>query len=255
MKNVLYIIAAILLFTSCKKDETEVNPVVNDYPLAIGDTWEYDVIVDGLIYDDHSSQVPTDTMYITRNYTETILADTILHDTLNVKIRQEMIDTVGAYTYLNTDNQGLKAYAHRFVSGKKSLPIAYFRGLNAAKIQPGNLFYYEPPLLIYQTPMQEGDHWVYVDNDFNRIEKTVVGKEQVIAAGRTFDCFKISLKYYMNDTIENTLTKTQWLASAGLIKETTTYNRIALSYASGEEAYMDGMEVKLLTNFDLNQRP
>ncbi len=227
MKKFSLTLILIIVFSSlsCKKDD---NPVVSElgsfqYPLAIGNQWDYQrtFSVENFRSDSAGANISIDTS-ITHSVHMEIVRKEVLHNSIETYVLQEII-IENAYrfideTYFANQDSGLYFYAYNY--GGIMIPKAttnkkfIFKGRAFSTVKditsyitkaiPSNyslvdsLTYEIPPLASLKYPLKSNSEWTYRYSG-TRIDKKVIGLEQINVRGGKFTCYKIQWLYDMNN--------------------------------------------------------
>lgn len=91
-----------------------------------------------------------------------------------------------------------------------------------------SIYFYDPPLTVYQYPVLENRMWLYADNLF-KIWKKVVGQENVITPAGSFNCYKILWVYESNDYLPpDNFEIYEYVSNKGIIKKVFEFRNLAL---------------------------
>jgi hypothetical protein len=110
-----------------------------------------------------------------------------------------------------------------------------------------------PPLMVLQFPLDVGTAWTFRGpGSYIHIDKKVIGRVDVAAAGNTYNCFEVQWLYDMdNDGVTDTdLTVIDCIASEGLIQRTIQFSNIVIATSESPEGIglIDSRQVYLLTS-------
>jgi hypothetical protein len=249
MRQTLILITLISILISCEKKENDILPNVDSYPMTVGTEWSYDrqVIIKKYESETSNNIVGVDTVNFTVKVW--IEKDTILNDTMNVKIFKSQENdnnwTSNQFKYL--DNEGLRNYAYSNSGGanvfaKKSSSIKY--GLHTDFYKTGvneiltsdDIIFEDKPTLDIKLPLGDNSSWTYRKPSETRklqIDKSVVGNETLILNGKSYACYKVTWTY-LNDPVFDGIEITDWISDKGLIKRETIHDRVTLTTQDGE---------------------
>jgi hypothetical protein len=244
----LYILLAISLITlsGCSKDNETHNPVVNSYPMNVGSEWNYtrQIIIEKYASDTSNIIVDRDTIDMLLNVQ--IEKDTILNDTLHVKVFKTYDNYANSitYEYKSLDQEGLKYHGNQYISlnnNPKKISGYYIPSLknNLSSSSAKDIFLEKQALLELKLPLFLNSTWVCrfpLTIYTPKITKTVIAAETINIAGHTMECFKIDWSYNNHPDYDGTKT-TEWYSSNGLVKKQTAIDRIAFTNENGDIIY------------------
>jgi hypothetical protein len=252
------IVIVALLVSGCKKDD---NPTVSDsgpfkYPDSIGNQWEYDrTFSTVIIHPDSTEQShPVDTS-VTSTVTMKVIRKDTLRNSIEAYLFQENItennrNIVGETWYVNSDS-GLSIYAYRGAgllipksgSGKRfSFNGRYFSSVReitsyvtqetSKTFIPSDTIMYEvPPVVSLKYPLTNNSEWTYRSSGNPwKINKKIVGTEQIEVPAGKFDCFKIVWFFDINNDSQwdENIEYTDYICDKGLIRRTVVYKGITV---------------------------
>ncbi|MCG8410282.1 MAG: hypothetical protein MI739_03250 [Bacteroidales bacterium] len=229
MKNLIKQLTIILLLTlvfSCDKKDDNIIPNINSYPMKIGTEWTY---VEQCIRKHYKPKtsilIKEDT--ITSVIKISIAKDTLFSDTMKVKVFNLQKDNSGVvsreFNYL--DDKGFKTYAY----SNEDIHIE------------------DKPALNIKFPLNFKSSWTYKDEFEHtmRIDKKVIGSEQLNLFGQNFSCFKVAWKYSENMGFETT----DWISNKGLVKRIRIHDKATFTTFDGKPIGLQITEKTTLKSF------
>jgi hypothetical protein len=267
MRQILILITLISISISCDKKEDYILPNVDTYPMAAGTEWTYDrqVIINKYESETSNNIVDIDTVNFTVKVW--IEKDTVLNDTMNVKIFKSRENdnnwTSNQFKYL--DNEGLRNYAYSnsggaIVFAKKSFSIKYglltdfYKTVDNGIVIGDDIIFEDKPTLDIKLPLGDNSSWTYRKPSETRtlqIDKSVIGKETLTLLGESIACYKVAWEY-LNDPIFGGVEITDWISNKGLIKRETIHDRVTLTTQDGEPIGGNVQTIETLTLEELN---
>lgn len=266
IKQILLVVPIIGMIISCDKKEENDTPNLDTYPMTVGTEWTYDRQVIIKKYESETSNkiINNDTM----NFTVRVWIDkdTVLNDTMNVKIFKSRENdynwTTNQYKYL--DNEGLRNYAYSNSGGanvfakksssfKSSFDSYFYRIAIKHGITNKEIIIEDKPTLDIKLPFSENTSWTYRNPSETRvlqIDKEVIGTETLNITGQNIACYKVSWNY-LYDPVFNGVNITDWISEKGLIRRLTIYDRVTLISEDGEPL-IDG-NVQMIETLTLKQ--
>ena len=265
IKQILIAITLIVIFISCDENEENILPNVNTYPMTAGTEWSYDRQVIMKKYESETFDKITDIDTMDFTVKVWIDKDTVLNDTLHVKVFKSRENdyswTSNQYKYL--DNEGLRNYAYSNSGGanvfakknsslKSAINFNYYMSLKSGILASDEIIFEDKPTLDIKLPLDLTSSWTYrlpSETRLLQIDKEVMGAESVTLFGQTFSCFKVSWNY-LNDPVYDGINITDWISEKGLIKRLTVYDRVTFTNEYGEPLFY-GQTIEILTLKDL----
>ena len=279
--NLLLLIFAIILITSCDKDPIGPQGSGLIYPLKVGNQWEYDRTFSTFNFRPDASN---DYQYNDINITSSVIIEIIRKepgpDSINVFVLQGILDEnnrplVSNSYYANLDS-GLYFYAYSgpgYVTPKASLKNnmlfngSYFNNIreitsyiiNAVPknyILIDSLIHEIPPLQSLKYPFKLGSQWTYRSpgNPWH-IEKKILSYETVKVPAGSFNCYKIQWLYDMNqDSVwDDNIIFYDYVSEKGLIKRSILVKDIMITGEINPEplGLIDAKDESILTKLTL----
>ena len=238
-RNAIVLLTAIAAI-GCDKEKETVYPVINDYPLAIGNEWTYDRQVIVIKYESSTSDniVEKDTVDFLVNVK--IERDTVMNDTMHLFVfkTEETGNSWIGREYKYKDDEGLKIYA--FSTGSLYGNCFHKFGYTLPhgrkyKKKDGILVIEDKPNLEYQLPLTLNSKWTFSNLGeliANQINKKVIGAERINAMSRDFECYKVQWEY-LPDSLFRGLKVSEWIAGEGLIKRMIISDRVEFFDSEG----------------------
>lgn len=271
IKFKVIILLAILI--SCE-DKEEITPVkIQNLPMDNGTEWGYLRYGITKKYESETSDKIVEIDTLESIITKQIVNDTILNDTMNVKVFSNKISTIvggvvgiqtlysNAYKFIDSD--GLKNYAYTSPSETKLKSSLIKNDMDILKSEIFNSFkksseydneirFENTPPLEIKLPLQENSAWTYREPTElikSTINKKVVGYENLTLKGKSYFCYKIEWEY-INAPAFDDIKVTEWISEIGLIKSETNYGRATLTTADGNSiGNIQLTEIVLLEDF------
>jgi hypothetical protein len=256
MKQRALILLTFIAMISCDDKDKDIN--INSYPMNIGTEWIYDRQLIVKKYESETSDKIIDIDTI--NFTDKVWIDkdTVLNDTMNVKVfrSRENNNNWTSNEYKFIDNEGLKNYAYSNseainVYAKGKVYLKFSNGLG--KVASEGIIFIIKPTLDIKLPLDRNSSWTFMkssDIQELQIDKNVIGTERVNLIGQNFDCFKIEWVYLNEPALED-IKVTDWISEKGLIKRIRNYGRTIISDEDGEPLYfgqlIETMTIKSIT--------
>jgi hypothetical protein len=243
MKKYFLIGLLIVVSIACKKTDDELIPVIENFPTTIGTEWVYDrlIIVSRFQNETDAKAIRTDTLF--QNYRVWVEKDTLLNDTMNVKLFKTRDNdepfTSSLFRFL--DGEGLKTYAYSHqvkVETKNGLfnipsePLIFFRSKSHSK----DIIVEEIPLLDLKLPLKSRYAWIYKQPTASnpmQIVKYISGAETLVLKGNDVKCLKITWQYQNNPSY-NGIKMTEWVSAKGFMKVSTMYPRSIMTNQDGD---------------------
>ena len=214
MKKPILILLSIIALISCKKENDESSLKIENYPMSVGTEWTYESQVISKYYESETSENIIDIDTVKLSTQIWIEKDTILNDTMNVKIFKTGTDG-GAFTeFKYMDNEGLKTYAH--IVGEIGMVTSLNENLKSCL---GQILVENKPLLDIQLPLKRNSEWIYSPY----ISKKVIGKENIKVEDQDFSCYKVEWTY--DENLDYGVIITEWISEKGLIKKQTVHDK------------------------------
>lgn len=276
-KGFFLISLVVLIFVSCEYSSGNNNDLEPGfkYPVEIGNKWTYKHTWENYNFrPDSLSDRRPDMEFI---YYVEATKDTILKDNNECIIfeQSELGNRYKSQTFYNNKAGGFYQYAYRPTGGSMALPKNYeannigFAGrvfnnhedlvrsienqINDPYLPNDSLRYFENPRPVLQYPMIENVQWLFNDDDFLRIWKKIVDKEDVRTTAGTFNCYKILRIYEENDFIDpDSFEIYDYVCEKGLIKRTLVFRDIAIISTESPEpiGYYDSSDEYILTDIN-----
>lgn len=252
MKIKLPLIAIIILaLTACDKKTDNISLTIDTYPMNVGTEWTYNRQAIVNKYESETSDKIIDRDTINYSIKVLIEKDTVLNDTMNVKIFKYLKDdnswTKKEYKYI--DDEGLKNYAYyinenvNFFDKKsndliKLLILNFYQksNLKTSHLLKNEIITENKPALDIKFPLSNNSSWTYKhqsDIKIFQIDKEVVGAESLNLLGQNFSCLKVHWNY-LYDSVFDGIEITDWISDKGLIKSLTENARFTLVTQDGE---------------------
>lgn len=277
-KNVLVlqiIILAVICIIGCENDNDKPN-MDFIYPLAIGNSWQYDMIFT-LDFDSlATSNGLIDTTHYSTGSVE-IITNEIIFDSLEVyNFETTLTETGNAFTgneYYNNNDNCLFCYGYTqgyMITPKTNNNFAFIifdekkfndvrevfnyleKGIIVDEYSKDDSIYYDPVKTL-EYPLEEDKQWMYrTSNNPWRIDKTIIGKENIDVPAGNFNCWKIQWTYpesSWNDNIEFY----DFISQDGLIKRVIEFkNSECIDELGNFIGYLNSTEEKYLTDYQIN---
>jgi len=269
---------ALLSVAGCDNDNNNNNnaDMDFDYPLAIGNSWQYDRIF-SVFYDStaHSNGM-IDEVYNGVGSVE-IMGSELLFDNIEVYDFASSLSEEGHQPYLsnsyyNYDETSLIRYGYidgsilnpksdgkkvfyNFDNKKFNNPqemVAYLENGLVRNSQAKNDTLYYDPVKCFVYPMSEDLEWNYrVHNDVSVIKKTVLGIEEVDVPAGKFECWKIE-STYSDSVINDEIDFFEYVSQEGLVKRVIEYSNIEITDEDGNLiGSEDGRDEQYLTDYQI----
>jgi hypothetical protein len=276
-RNVLIVqilILTVLCIIGCDNDNN--NPNMNfTYPLAVGNSWQYDLIFTEENDSLAASSGLKDTVFFSTGLVE-IITKEIIFDTLEVynlaTTLAEHGNEICSNQYYNNEDTGLMNYGYHGVSmitPKKDEDAVFIsfdnkqfnnvrevfryieRGIEIDYAR-GDSIYYDPVKCL-EYPLEEGNQWVYRTSDNPwKVDKTIIGQESVEVPAGEFDCWKIHWTYPESDWDDNIFFY-DYVSQEGLVKRFIELRNMESVDEDGDViGYFNATEEKYLTDFHIN---
>jgi hypothetical protein len=266
LKQLLIIISLSGILLGCDNKSGNVAPTVEDYPMTVGSEWIYNRLIIMKYFESKTSDKVTEIDSINFTVKVWIDKDTVLNDTLPVKVFRSQESDEGSVStlFLNMDKEGLKTYAYSNPMGatafaKKGTTIKpdfvpYLNMATEGKARAkSDIVFEDKPALNIKMPLTLGSSWTYrypTETIPLQIVKKVTGTETINIAGENFSCFKIQFEYLYSPAFEG-ISLTDWISNKGLIKRKTVHKRVTLTYRDGEPSDSNVQLIEILTLKDL----
>ncbi len=263
------LLGLLILLSACDDDKVSTGFIkpATYYPMSIGSEWIYDreIILKKYESDTSNIIIDIDTLIFTDRVW--IDKDTILNDTMNVKVfkSQEAGNNWTSEQYMFLDNEGLKCYAYKNAGGPtvflknsiiKSKTISLpFNGFEPMLLKQTDSIILEPtPRLNIKLPLVLGSKWTYLYPNLHlnlQIDKEIIGFENIAINNNSFSCYKILWKYLNNPAFEG-INIIDWVSYQGLIKRQIIYNRTVFTDEQGHPmGYVQNTETILIKEMKL----
>jgi hypothetical protein len=217
--------------------------------MRTGMRWTYDRQVIIKKFTSDSLAIIRDADTINSEVTVWVDKDTVLNKkTVKVFKSKEEGMAFACVQFMLYDKDGLKTCASQN-AGRK---VWEQHGLCLKFASIGQLvndtIHYNPsPILDLKLPLMPDSSWVYkypTKSDTLQIEKVVTGTETLTLTGMKINCYKVDW-IFSNDSLYNSYKTTEWLSEKGLMKRTTTYDRVAFLNENSEPMY-EGQYIETL---------
>lgn len=228
----LVIVGALLLNCS---DDTSMEPNLEDfsYPMEVGHKWEYTVtekltnfraVSPGAGERADTSSTFTTTVEIVR---VEMLGDSVQTHVFRVSEREASYEA-----FYTNENDGMfihlvsGPYVGTALPKETSTQTSFWfqppwQG-NPLMAEHGQLR--SPPAPVLQYPLQLGKKWAFavdvVPTGIRKIEKEVIGTENVQVPAGEFDCFKLEWLFVENDVQDLNVMRFDYISEQGLVKRT-----------------------------------
>lgn len=247
MKRIYLFVGIIFLISliACKDDDdkTNNNPTnepFSEYPVKLGNKWNYERIWQITNYDSLPLGV-SDSLYSTITYE--ITQEVTLNDTISAF---EFVETgvekdYQSFVYADNTDDGLITYG-------------YIGGSNVKD----SIMYEIPPVISLKYPLDVGTQWIskfFDDNPNSYVEKNVLQKQSVQVPAGIFSCYEVQRNvHFCSDTAAvNSIISYDYIANQGLIKREFYIEDIEVTDANGVSlGFMDFSEVSNLLSYNLN---
>jgi hypothetical protein len=266
------------LFFGCEfsSDINSDAPAKFEYPLKIGNSWEYERTFELFNFrpDSLKNTFPA-TEYFSRSLVE-VKKDTTLQDSLDCMVVQEKLtedhNEFLSWGYFANKPDGLFEYAYKNGGGGLTMPkqrnaaeytIAgmSFRNLRDAsdyfaKHLPKSttlndtLIYRDPQRKVLVYPFQIGEEWILHQGSPFTIHKKIVGTESVSTDAGNYKCYKIQWIY--SGDFRDTIIFNDFICEKGLIKRSIQFKDIIASANDNPDGtgYVDGKDETILTDIN-----
>jgi hypothetical protein len=265
MKKNFVILFFLGVMIGCDKENKNLTPNVDSYPMTIGTRWTYER---QLIISKYESETSDNIIGIdTMNFTVKVWIDkdTVLNDTMNVTAFKSSENDINVTStqYKFIDNQGLKTYAYSnggaaiaFIK-KSGYPASSFdphlySAVNNVVLTSDDIIFEDIPVLDIKLPLDISSSWTYRKTSGNlQIDKEVIGTQTLNLFGRKFACYEVRWNYlYDPDFIGFEII--DWISEYGLVKRMTIVEKIPFNNEIGETLFYGKVEETITLN-ELNQ--
>lgn len=279
LKRFFLISLPALIFISCEFSSDPQIPLEEnfEYPLAIGNIWEYERTLELFNFrPDSLKNTIQPTRFVTRSIVE-VINDTTLQDSIHCLIVKEKLfeekDEFLSWAYYSNKPDGLYSYAYRSGGGGVIKPrerkkLRYeiagltFRSLKEASdyfsnflhtFAPSNdtLIYHNIPRKILAYPPETGKKWTMLQGEPFTIHKSIVGTELVSTEIGNFMCYKIQWTY--ESSFADNILFYDYVCEKGLIKRSVFFNNVIISNIDSPDGYgyADTKEESILIDINI----
>jgi len=233
------IILAVICIIGCE-DDTDKPNMDFIYPLTIGNIWQYETTFT-LDYDSLATYNGLNDTILYHTGSVEIIANEVIFDSLEVfnfsSIMNENGNIFTGNKYYNNSDDGLFCYAYTEISNisPKTTNNVYIKFNNKIFNNVREIFNYiendaidnqfsKDDSIYYnllktlEYPLEEDNQWIYKDSMIPfRIDKKIIGWEEVDVPAGEFICWKIQKEYY-DITWSNDITFYDYISQDGLVK-------------------------------------
>ena len=268
-------LGALFLLPYC--DDDPPDEVGFRYPLAIGNTWDYTRRWDLFHYTDSTASTYDDTTTMLFDIQVAVIDMASLGGLSGlyriISTESSVWDTIQGAHYYGQDEEGLYLYGYEGYGGlsmPKVRPASvsrsgilfngrYFSNVNQLfqiiqDALPGHFplvgdttepYIEDPPLVVLQYPLDQDTTWTYrYAYDPWRIDKVVIGEEEITVPAGAFECMKVKWLYDIDNDGEwdSDLFIEDYIGDVGLVKrEITILGIISINELGEIVGYMDSM--------------
>lgn len=239
----LSIISGLIIFSCDKEDKNpnQTQPTTYQYPLKIGNKWNYHrtVILEYFNASDSTTIIDRDTIesdYLIQNENIEILKDSI--EAYQMK-STNLTSGINSYEYCNNNSQGLFCYAYKINDGAEPFAKKIYKNkmeycinnLNISNIntlinnKSDSLIYDNPPAKIISYPIIYNTKWTLRTNQMT-IYKEIIGSEYIKVNQANIYCYKI--KYSYSENMNGNIDYNDYVSSIGLVKRTIFMNNVII---------------------------
>jgi hypothetical protein len=268
------IILAVICIIGCESENNKPN-MDFIYPLAVGNSWQYDMIY-ALDFDSlATSNGFIDTTYYSTGSVE-IITNEIIFDSLEVyNFATTLTETGNVFTgneYYNNNNNCLFCYGYinpSMITPKSNKNLAFIifdnkkfnnvreivdyieRGIIKNDYSKNDSIYYDPVKCL-EYPLREDSQWIYrTSNNPWRIDKTIIGLENIDVPAGQFNCWKIQWTFPESSWI-NDIEFYDFISQDGLIKRVIEFkNTECIDEFGNFIGYLNSTEEKYLTDYQI----
>jgi hypothetical protein len=272
----LSMLAAILFSCEFSSDSNDNLPGNFEYPLKIGNVWEYERVFEQFNFrPDSLRNIFPETKYVSRSFVE-VKKDTTLQDSLQCKIVQEKITEERqdflSWGYYANKTEGFYEYAYKTGGGGLTMPkqrtdFEYnIAGISFRNIRDASdyfekhlpvyanlndtLIYWDPKRKVLKYPPEIGEEWILYQGVPFTIHKKIIGRELVSTVTGNYNCYKIQW-IYSGVTNINVIFY-DYICEKGLIKRSILFKDVVVSSDDNPEGigYMDSSDETVLTDIN-----
>lgn len=265
-KLFLNIITLLFMFIllNCSEDKNPIGSEDNNfiYPLKIGNRWEYTREILVYFRADTSQVTAVDDTISSISTIQIVRTETLTGFIRTYVFNESLVGEEGcsfeSESYYNNQEDGFYLYAYRgpgYIIPKSSVQKRiYFKGRYFRDIREiisfiekaipnkytrsDSLIYEDPPLKSLPYPLEIGKQWVYreVGNPW-RIDKKVLGKENVTVPAGEFNCYKIQWLIDLDDNgeWENDMEFFDYICTKGLIRRHILFKDLGWTDEEGNQ--------------------
>ena len=264
------------LFFSCEFSSDANLPAKFEYPLKIGNNWEYERVFEHFNFrPDSIKNIFPSLIYINTSTVE-VIKDTTLQDSLQCKIVQQNYfdeqQELLSWGFYANKTDGLYEYAYKnaganVVMPKKQNEFKFIiAGVSFRKIRDASdylekflpsynsmndsLIYWDQQRKVLTYPPQIGEEWLFHQGIPFTIHKKIVGKESVSTETGSYDCYKIQYLYESNFSVN--ITFYDYVCEKGLIRRSIFFKDVKVSTAEAPEGigFVDSSDDTILTDIN-----
>jgi len=267
------IILAVICIIGCDSDNDKPN-MDFVYPLTVGNSWEYETTFT-LDFDSLATYNGLNDTILYHTGSVEIIANEVIFDSLEVynfaSIMNESGNIFTGNRYYNNNDDGLFCYGHTNVSNispKTNNNYIYIKFNNKIFNNVKDIFNYVEKAKIYnqfskddsiyydlvktlEYPLEEDNQWIYRSYDI-RIDKTIIGWEEIDVPAGGFNCWKIQLTYpesSFNEDVEFY----DFVSPEGLVQRLIEFKQLTCIDENGNFiGYLDSTEERYLTDYQIN---
>lgn len=270
--KILLLIIFLISIQSCKNSSNPITPINNNfiYPLKIGNKWNYNAssVYSNIVPDSVKNRFKNESI----DLQVSIVRDTILNSIQVYEMKEESSEYPDYYGYYSNKVEGFFKYGYN-QGGSLVLPKAgivkrfSYKGftfntikefidhqekyIKLAKIFNDSIIFYEQPRMIYQYPFEIGKEWIF-SSSILKINKEVIGKENVSTNVGVFECFKIQWKYDFNSdgVTDDDFIYYEFVSSKGLLKTEIMMKNITIASIENPDSigHLDLKYERILTS-------
>lgn len=274
-KNVLVlsiIILAVICIIGCESDNDKPN-MDFVYPLTVGNSWQYETTFT-LDYDSLATYNGLNDTIIYHTGSVEIIANEVIFDSLEVynfaSILNENGNIFTGNKYYNNNDNSLFSYGYTngsMITPKTKNNYAYIifdekkfnnlreivdymeKGIVGNEYSKNDSINYDLVKTL-EYPLEEDNQWIYRSYDI-RIDKTIIGWEEINVPAGEFNCWKIQWTYpesSFNDDIEFY----DFVSPEGLVKRLIEFKNLTCINEFGNIiGYLDSTEDRYLSDFQI----
>jgi hypothetical protein len=257
---VLVVIGIGLWFSGCQNVDHDDGNMDFEYPLTVGNSWEYDKIYTLNFDAEANSNGYNDTTYYYNGNVEIVNYE-VIFDTLEVfNFETNLYEDGSLYhgnEYYNVEDSCLIQFAYTMLYMLKDyedirqIYDLLQTGVMSVNYAQRDTIYYDPAI-VFDYPLEMDKQWSYRSSGSSiLIDKTIIASKVISVMAGNFNCWEIRWTYPESSWIDD-INFLDYVSEEGLIKRYIEYNNMECVDEYGNiVGYLDSVMEYILIDFVL----